>query len=260
MANSAPIGGGAAGIVVTNDDVPWDCFDSDDYFSHNYGHLRHDDAQIIDIVAGFFVHCFDRHPPPKRLAKAIDVGSGTNLYPALTMPPFSSSVTLLERSHRNRQWLTAALAEPQGTWRAEFWEAIVGGRRIYEPIRDPLDVLAGRAEVTRGNLFELRPNQFDLGTMFFVAESISTQEAEFRRATQLFVESLLPGAPFAAAFMCHSQGYVVGSTFFPACSIDVADVESCLAAAARVNRIDRVESNDLRDGYSGMIVATGWKR
>jgi len=27
-----------------------------------------------------------------------------------------------------------------------------------------------------------------------------------------------------------------------------------------VDSIDRVESHDLRDGYNGMIVATGWKR
>ncbi|MFI5890381.1 SCO2525 family SAM-dependent methyltransferase [Actinoplanes sp. NPDC051513] len=246
-------------VGAANDDAPWDRFDSYEYYWHNYGRLRHDDALIIDIVADFFVHCFDRSQP-RALAKAIDVGSGTNLYPALAMMPFSSRVTLFERSHTNRQWLIDALVKPQPTWRDEFWSAIAQNRPMYQKIKDPLDVLAGRAWVTKGNVFALQPEQYDLGTMFFVAESITTRDDEFRRATLNFVDSLKPGSPFAAAFMCRSEGYFVGSTFFPACSIDDADVERCLAPVARISQIKRVDSDDLRDGYSGMIIATGWKR
>jgi len=251
-------------VGAANDDAPWDRFDSNDYFWHNYGHLRDDDAKIIDMVVDFFVHCFDRALPgksqPRPLANAIDVGSGTNLYPALSMLPFVSRVTLFERSHSNREWLREALARPQLSWKDEFWRAIAGNRPAYQPIKNPLDVLAGRADVIRGNVFALDPDQYDLGTMFFVAESITTRDDEFRRATEHFVDSLVPGAPFAAAFMCRSEGYVVGSTFFPACSIDMADVGACLAPIARINHVTNVDSRGLRDGYSGMIVATGWKK
>ncbi|HEX5203969.1 SCO2525 family SAM-dependent methyltransferase [Paractinoplanes rhizophilus] len=245
-----------------NDDAPWDRFDSDEYFWHNYKHLRHDDARIIDIVADFFEHCFDR-AQPRALANAIDVGSGTNLYPALTMLPFAARVTLFERSHTNRQWLIDALVKPQSSWRDEFWPAISDGRPAYQRIKDPMDVLAGLAWVTKGNVFALRSGQsgaYDLGTMFFVAESITTRDDEFERATLNFIDSLKPGSPFAAAFMCRSEGYYVGSTFFPAYSIDDTDVKSCLESVARISQIERVDSDDLRDGYSGMIVATGWKR
>jgi hypothetical protein len=251
--------GRVAVLGAANDDAPWDRFDSDDYFRHNYGHLRYDDTQIIDVVADFFVHCFDR-TQPRQLATAIDVGSGTNLYPALTMLPFSSSVTLFERSYSNREWLTDALAKPQSSWRDEFWTAITAGRPIYQPIKDPLDVLAGRAEVAKGNVFTLDPDQYELGTMFFVAESITTRIEEFRRATLNFVDSLKTGSPFAAAFMRRSEGYFVGTTFFPACSIDTEDVRTCLAPVARMRQIKKVRSHGLRNGYSGMIVATGWKR
>jgi len=244
---------------VSNEDAPWDYFDSDSYFWHNYGHLRADDRQIIDIVANFFVHCFDRDRP-RNLANAIDVGSGTNLYPAMTMLPFASRVTLFERSPANRQWLIDALNEPQGSW-DEFWKAVAAGRPTYQRIRKPLEVLAMRAWVTKGNVFALgADDKYDLGTMFFVAESITTRDDEFRRATLNFVDSLKPGSPFAAAFMCRSEGYFVGSTFFPAHSIDVTDVEMCLADIARMSQIEKVASEDLRAGYSGMIVATGWKR
>jgi hypothetical protein len=247
-------------LGARNSDVPWDSFNSLEYYWHNYGHLRDDDHQIIGIVADFFVHCFDRSAPPKRLAKAIDVGTGTNLYPALTMLPYSSSVTLFERSFPNRQWLTDQLARPHSTWQEEFWPVIAADRGVCLDIRNPLGLLHDRAEVTKGNLFELKPDQYDLGTMFFVAESITTRDDEFRRAIQLFVGSLMPGAPFAATFMRRSQGYYVGDTLFPACSIVEDDVRACLAPVARIRDIETVESHGLRDGYSGMIVATGWKR
>lgn len=251
---------GMTAVGAGNSDAPWDRFDSFEYFRHNYGHLRDDDAAIIEKVADFFLHCFDRGTPPKRLASAIDVGSGTNLYPALAMLPFSSSVTLFERSFPNRQWLMDELRRPSASWRDEFWPTIAENRATYNGIKDPLALLADRAEVVRGNVFELRPGRYGLGTMFFVAESITTRDDEFRRATQHFVDSLLPGAPFAAAFMCRSRGYLVGSTYFPACSINLDDVRACLASVARTRDIETVGSHDLRDGYQGMIVATGWKK
>jgi hypothetical protein len=247
------------GAGVANDDAPWDRFDSNEYFWHNYGHLRADDREIIKIVADLFVPAFDRSQP-RPLARAIDVGSGTNLYPALTMLPFAAQVNLFERSHSNREWLADALDKPQESWQDEFWAAIAANRPAYGAIKNPLDVLAGRADVTKGNVFALEPGQYDLGTMFFVAESITTKDDEFRWATKNFVGSLKSGSPFAAAFMCRSEGYVVGSTFFPACSIDMEDVATCLEPVARTSKVRKVESVGLRDGYSGMIVATGWKR
>jgi hypothetical protein len=239
----------------SNDDVEWDDFDSDAYFTHNYGRLRSDDRQIIKIVTDFF----ESAGPARWPARAIDVGSGANLYPALSMLPFSTSVTLFERAAANREWLEHQLDHPYGQW-WQFWAAMSGGRPEYERIMKPLDVLADRAEVVKGNVFTLSPDQFDIGTMFFVAESITTKIEEFRRATQHFVRSLMPRAPFAAAFMRDSSGYVVGNRHFPACSINEQDVRECLAEIAVIKDIQVVESDDLRDGYLGMIVATGRKR
>lgn len=44
---------------------------------------------------------------------------------------------------------------------------------------------------------------------------------------------------------------------FPSCSIEEDDVSRCLASVAHGGTIHRVDSNDLRSGYTGMIVATG---
>ncbi|CAM5649016.1 hypothetical protein SANTM175S_10556 [Streptomyces antimycoticus] len=58
-------------------------------------------------------------------------------------------------------------------------------------------------EPVAGSLFDLcsGAERWDLGTMFFVAESITTSLDEFRRGVGCFMSALNPGAPFAAAFM-----------------------------------------------------------
>jgi len=238
-----------------NADVDWDSFDSEAYFEHNYGHLRREDAEIIRIVADHFA----KYGPQRWRANAIDVGSGTNLYPALTMLPFAGQVTLYERAFTNCTWLTGQLVEPADSWH-QFWQSISDGRSEYLQVAEPWELLHSRAEVVRGNVLALRPGQYDMGTMFFVAESITTRVDEFRRATRHFVGSLTSKAPFAAAFMRDSSGYIVAGKSFPACSITEKHVERCLAPLAYIEDIQVVDSSDLREGYCGMIVATGRRR
>ncbi|WP_157751219.1 SCO2525 family SAM-dependent methyltransferase [Actinoplanes derwentensis] len=240
---------------MRNSDVDWDSFDSDAYFSYNYGELRPDDAQIIQVVANHFQASLRG----SALGQAIDVGAGVNLYPAMVMLPYAASVTLVERAFTNCDWLTTELKGPRPSW-GQFWKAVSSGRAAYQLIQKPADVLQDRTTVVRGNIFDLKPGLYDLGTMFFVAESITTRTDEFRRAARLFVNSLKPGAPFAAAFMRDSSGYFVAGKHFPACSVSDADVERALAPFARNLNIVMVESNDLRDGYGGMMVATGRKK
>jgi hypothetical protein len=239
-----------------NADVKWDLFNSTDYFEHNYQRLHKQDESIIHIVADHF----ERRAGAQWRERAIDVGSGANLYPALTMLPFAAEVILYERAFTNRQWLVSQLSQPAPSWQQDFWPAISEGRAEYTGISNPIELLGRRAKVVKGNVFDLRPNQFGLGTMFFVAESITKRDDEFERATRLFVGSLVSKAPFAAAFMRNSSGYIVGGESFPACSIDEEDVERCLADLAAIDDIQVVEGNELREGYRGMIVATGRKR
>jgi hypothetical protein len=239
-----------------NADVDWDDFDSEAYFEHNYGELHAEDRQIIDIVADHF----QRWAPHRWRARAVDVGAGANLYPALTMLPFAGHITLSERAFTNRNWLECQLEKPAESWK-QFWTAISEGRSGYQRVGRPFEQLHSRAKVAKGNVFVLEPKQYDLGTMFFVAESITTRIAEFERATRRFIESLTSKAPFAAAFMRDSSGYSVAGQRFPACAIGKNDVRRCLADIAYVDDIQVVDSDDpLREGYRGMIVATGRKR
>jgi hypothetical protein len=231
---------------------PWDDFDSGWYLAHNYRNLRLDDREIMERVANFFVQSDrDRH--------GIDVGSGTNLYPALAMLPSCSKITLVERSRANVAWLEREIRNYAPTW-DPFWAALVNAQANRYKSVEAREALAERTEVECGSIFDLPANRWEIGTMFFVAESITAQPGEFEQATQRFVRSLKQGSPFAAAFMRHSVGYQVNRVRFPAVAVDEDQVGGCLDSVAYDVTVTVIPSgsNPLRDGYDGMILATGY--
>lgn len=234
-----------------NAEFPWDTFDSRSYFAANYSKIRHDDQKIVEVVRDFF------SVSGVRAAEGIDVGSGPNLYPALAMLPLCETVTLYEYSDSNIEWLHGQKEHYSRPWDA-FWD-VLAGDPLYEAVPDPRDELRRRARIVQGSVFELPEARWNIGTMFFVAESLSSDKDEFRAALDSFLRCLKPGAPFAAAFMENSTGYAVGDTAFPAVAIETKDVAQCLGSAASSIHIDRIAMDDkpLREGYSGMILAWG---
>ena len=68
-----------------------------------------------------------------------------------------------------------------------------------------------------------------------------------------------PGAPFATAFMAGSHGYPVAGRHFPALPIAPDDVrEHFTELGASELSVDLLRTTHrVRDGYEGMIVATG---
>src|SRR5580698_7446910 len=87
---------------VRNADVPWNTFSSHDYWRRNYHELQAEDQEIIHRVSRFFVGALSGGP---RVRQAIDVGSGTNLYPALLMLPWAEKISLTDFSASNVDWL-----------------------------------------------------------------------------------------------------------------------------------------------------------
>jgi hypothetical protein len=254
-----------------NGDVEWDDFAPEAYWSHNYRQLRaEDDGLIIDAVAAFFS---ERLGPPQESCplRGIDVGAGSNLYPALGMLPWCQSITLVDPSRSNVEWLerqrAQGLVTPSGdswTW-LPFWQRYVDAdpRGVYKEFgrtHDPRQALAAVQRTRQGSVFDLN-GQWGVGTMFFVAESMTNFEGEFELATGSFLNVLAPGAPFAAAFMDKSVGYLVGDKSFPAVrEVDVPRIRAVLErhrATAEVVKVDVPASDPLRDGYEGMIIALG---
>jgi hypothetical protein len=250
--------------VLRNAGAPWNMFSSNDYWRRNYSELQAEDREIIRRVSDFFVSARAGCPPVQR---AIDLGAGTNLYPALLMLPWTEQILLAEFSKSNVLWLHDQLADNSSPWPWDhFWQEMQDGKgytdidRPRERLRDACASEPGHAGIEQLSVFDLPKARWNLGTMFFVAESITEDPEEFRAAVASFVGSLTPGAPFAAAFMAGSNGYPVDGTHFPALPIEGDDVGRHLAAlGVHELSVDLLEtSHRVRDGYAGMIVATGF--
>lgn len=197
--------------------------------------------------------------------RGIDVGTGANLYPALSMLPFCESITLYEHAKSNLEWLAEQTAADWPSWTdvwSDFWTLLEESPHYAGLGELPRHALARRVEVVPGSVFALDPSagRWDMGTMFFVAESITSQRGEFADAVHGFLGVLRPGAPFCIAFMENSLGYEVAGIEFPAVAVDHDDVTDCLSGRATNLVVDRIGTNGgppLRDGYTGMIVACG---
>jgi hypothetical protein len=253
---------------TTNAQPPWDAFPSDDYWQHNYHDLQPEDLEIIRRSRDFFVAAFTSGRLPEAGVRlGVDVGSGTNLYPALLMLPWAERILLTDFSAGNVEWLRRHVAGYDAAWTwSPFWEELreaKGYSQITEPRRQLRDACAaepGYSGIEQQSIFELNTARWDLGTMFFVAESITEDPIEFHDALECFLRALKPGAPFAAAFMAGSTGYLVGNTRFPAFSITRDDVTKYLTELG----VDELSvempktSHRVREGYAGMMVATGF--
>lgn len=250
--------------ALRNAEAPWDDFSSQDYWRHNYLAVQPEDLEIIDRVSNFFIGAFDGGSHARR---AIDVGSGANLYPALLMLPWTDQILLSDFSASNVSWLRNRILGDDSSWDWQpFWDEL-DKRQGYSQIGDPRKKLReactselGQARVEQLSVFDLPREQWQLGTMFFVAESITQIRSEFHAALKCFVGALTPGAPFAATFMAGSTGYPVAGIPYPALPItpdDVAGHFTSLGVEDLSVHLNQTEDR-VRPGYTGMIVATGF--
>lgn len=245
--------------VHSNEEYDWDLFRSQLYFEHNYAEMRKDDARMLAIVRDWFAKAVPDHAAV--LLDGIDVGSGANLYPALALLPYCDSVTLYEYSRENVGWLESAIKDLPESW-LPFCDVLApeagDPRQLFELAREQV---AARCRVKQGSIFELASARWEIGTMFFCADSLTEDLAEFDAALGRFVGALKPGAPFAAAFMENSEGYEVGGTLFPAVSIDAARLTESFQALGTVADLEvchvDVDPAPIRPGYTGYLVAIG---
>jgi hypothetical protein len=250
--------------ALRNAEAPWDNFSSQDYWRHNYLTVQPEDREIIDRVSNFFICALaDRG----RVRRAIDVGSGANLYPALLMLPWTDQILLSDLSASNVNWLRRRVQDEDSSWDWQPFWVEMGKRPCYRQIGDPRKQLRGAclsepglAGIEQRSVFDLPRAQWQLGTMFFVAESITRDRAEFYRALSRFTGALTPGAPFAATFMAGSTGYPVAEIRFPALPITANDVVDHFAklGVSDLSVHENQAETRVRPGYEGMIVATGF--
>jgi hypothetical protein len=242
----------AARDVRRNDSCPWDAFAAQPYADNNYASMHEDDRALISLVGRFFA---------SRATGAgwqgVDVGSGSNLYPAMLMLPLSDRITLWEYSSANVAWLEREIPSYSPVW-DQYWAECRAAGEMYRQVTDPRSVLAAQATTKHASLFDLPEAEWDIGTMFFVAESMTGVRDEFERATRTFVRSLKPGAPFAAAFIRNSPGYLVGDVPYPAVAVAEPDVCRLLTdLTADLTVLHVAPGTAFRDGWQGMVLALG---
>ena len=238
-----------------NADFEWNAFDSASYHGHNYVKLHQNDLVFVKELRDFFAAELQGGEG----LHGVDVGAGANLYPSLAMLPFCAKLTLIDYSTSNVAWLQHETQSYAASWNP-FWD-ILAEAEPYSAIDKPRLLLRQRAQAEAGSIFQLPREKWDLGTMFFVAESISERKEEFMAAVHSFIGTLRPGAPFAAGFMENSTGYQVGSRAFPAVEIRDTDVKESLRSLAEIRPPIRLEAGDspIRAGYTGMILVCGKK-
>ncbi|WP_406278664.1 SCO2525 family SAM-dependent methyltransferase [Streptomyces sp. NBC_00191] len=245
---------------VLNADVAWDAFDPDIYIAHNYRTMQAVDEEIVSLVRDHFSDHF-RHAGPA--AAGIDVGAGPNLYPALAMLPFADRITLLERSTANLNYLRHELPHYSPHW-DQFWDVLCQDPAYAHLYGTPRERFSKAVQLQHGSLFDLwkRTHHWNLGAMFFVAESITTSHEEVQHAISCFLHALTPGAPFAAAFMEHSQGYRVGDVDYPARDIDQTSIETALDTLAQETKTYRLTDAGhlIRHAHSGIILVCGRRK
>jgi NNMT/PNMT/TEMT family len=241
-----------------NDAAPWSDFDADEYYKINYASVLPEDAEIIQSASKFLIEACG---PPARLRRAVDVGAGTNLYPSLLMIPWVERIVFTEYAPGNIDWLRKNLPHTQGEWVWQpFWD-LVAGLPCYRTVDDPRRRLADVHEIRPLSIFELPRREWDLGSMFFVADGMSTEEEEFERAVRVFLDALRPGSPFLMAFMEGSQGYDVSDKQFPSVKVTPQSLDALLAdlpvTGISVLRTDN-SVRRLRSGYDAMLLVTGF--
>jgi hypothetical protein len=255
--------GSPTGADKLNADVDWDNFDPQAYIRNNYLVLHPDDEEILSAVRDHFGDHFRRNPGT--VSTGIDVGAGPNLYPAFTMLPWCEEITLYEWSAANVAHLEGQRASFDADW-DRFWDVLREEDGYARLGADPRERFGRTVRPRHGNLYDLgvpgpdgEAERWGMGTMFFVAESITTSLEEFRRGVSCFMNALEPGAPFAAAFMEHSLGYQVGAHDFPASDVGEQEVRNLLKQyAGDVDPLHIGKPGGLvREGYTGMILACG---
>jgi NNMT/PNMT/TEMT family len=249
MADSDPIRNGA---------VRWSDFDAREYYKINYLSVLPEDAEIIQCAGKFLIEACGES---SALRRAVDVGAGANLYPSLLMIPWAERIVLTEYAPDNIDWLRKNLADGPDDWPWQpFWD-LVADQPCYRAVDNPRRGLAVVHEIRTLSMFDLPRRTWDLGSMFFVADGMTTDKAEFESAVRAFLYALLPGSPFLMAFMEGSGGYDVHGIQFPSVRVTERSLDSLLASlpitGTSVLRTDN-SVRRLRAGYDAMLLVTGF--
>jgi hypothetical protein len=230
----------------------WNKFQSSAYVGINYSTIHEEDKQIINSL----LIVFSGH---KKLKKALEVGVGPNLYPAMVIMPYVENLDLVEYSKENVAYLVNNINNINQDWEL-FRKYLYARDKVYKP--SIFKQLICKVRIKQGSIYTLPSNQYDLVSMFFCAESITDHYPTFARASYRFVRSAKKGGLVLAAFMEKSKGYTVAGVRYPAVSITKEKVYKIFKPILSDMEVINIRKSNkaLRDGYSGMLLVVGNKK
>ncbi len=226
----------------------WEQFDPHIYINDNYSSIHDEDRQIIRRLVSFYSSLSSLH-------LALEIGIGPNLYPVMAMLPFVKKVEGIDFSISNLKYLRRQLEEPDDNW-YKFWELFKSLNRKYDI--DLVKNLNRKVKIKKGSIYSLEASKYDLASMFFCAESITTEHDQFVVACNKFIKSVRAGGHLVAAFMENSQKYEVGTIEFPSYPVDTRLIRKIFGPQTNNLLVTRIPiaRKPLRPGYTGMIFLT----
>lgn len=149
----------------------WNKFDPYAYIRDNYATIHDEDREIIHRLVQFYASV-------GKLELALDVGTGSNLYPIMLLLPYVQKVYCVEYSQKNVHYLKDQLHSLDKNWYA-FWELIKNDSPEHQI--DLLKNLKKKLLIRQGDMYDLSNNTYDIASMFFCAESITVGMNNFKR-------------------------------------------------------------------------------
>lgn len=231
----------------------WNSFDPLAYIEDNYLKIHDEDRNIMDAL----IRHYDSLP---KLKDALEIGVGPNLYPVMAMLPFVDKIEGVDYSKPNILYLKRQLKKLDKNW-YKFWKLFNNLSSKYRNMNLEKD-LKKKLLIKRGDIFKLEEDRYDLSSMFFCAESISSDRDKFVLACRKFISSVKHSGYLIAAFMENSKGYSVGGVEFPAFSVDLNFLCRTFKQDTTNLKIKHilVAKKPLRAGYTGMLFLTANRR
>ena len=226
----------------------WEKFNPSEYVKDNYSVIHDEDKEIIRKLVNFCIELPD-------VDLALDVGVGPNLYSIMAMLPFAGQIECIDFSSANLAYLRKQVKKLDSNW-LHFWNLFKSLSQKYDI--DLEQNLRGKVIIKQGSIYELKENKYDLASMFFCAESITSKSEEFSGACNKFIDSVKPGGCLVAAFMENSKGYKIGNIEFSACPVDTKVIRRIFDPKTKNLLVTRIPlaKQPLRPGYTGMIFLT----
>ena len=236
-------------LALRNREVAWHAFDTAGYVADNYRWMHDFDRRILRALSPYYAAL-----PPGSLASSLDVGTGPNLYPLMLVSAASRRLEVLEHSAANVAYLERARREGAPAEWAAFWRLC---RELDPALPRDFDAVLRGVRLHQGDAFDLQPASHELVSMFFMAESVTGDRAEFEELCTRFATAATPGGHLVAAFMAGMPCYRMGTEVLPSFPLDQPTLEAVMRPLTRDLRVEQLPPDPaLPYQHDGVLLLT----